>query len=91
MFLLLFLCDLLYLTVFIFFSKIKHHSLGVPDFSFLRISEQYTCRDELGVPKALYLFPSEDARGPLGPSCITSQGKTKSICSIKETIKCNVC
>lgn len=43
MFLLLFLCDLLYLTVFIFFPpKIKHHSLGVPDFSFLRISEQYT-------------------------------------------------
>lgn len=35
LFLLLFLCDLLYLTVFIFFSKIKHHSLGVPDFLLL--------------------------------------------------------
>lgn len=63
MFLLLFLCDLLYLTVFIFFSKIKHHSLGFQIFRFLRISEQYTHRDELGVPKALYLSPSEDTMG----------------------------
>lgn len=37
-----FLCDLLYLTIFIFFPKIKDHSLGVPDFFifFFRISEQ---------------------------------------------------
>lgn len=29
-------------SIYFFSPQIKHHSLGVPDFSFLRISEQYT-------------------------------------------------
>lgn len=90
MFLLFFLCDLLYLTVFIFFPKLSIIHWGVRIFLYLRISEQQALVDELRVPKALSLSPSEDAMGSTWSFMCSTEEKTKSIYSTKETITHNV-